>query len=234
MFPRKLPKKFKTTPTGFTIFAKAEEISPNSGTYKPFVALSQTTTFNFLVYVNDPQFENYSKVNPTPVIPYFFSNKKPSPEGASFKYIDLESTTLPIENFTINQSSFIEIGQSFSQNEKMGLFGIISLHMSGDNTLPFDGKARNILNVNGTLPSSPKTFKLQIKNRKTIWNYRNAVTSALLHSSDPTELPLSKNGIIGYSFGGKERPSASPNRLVYEKDGAGNIIKTISEIYINQ
>jgi hypothetical protein len=56
----------------------------------------------------------------------------------------------------------------------------------------------------------------------------------LLHSTDPTELPLAKNGIIGYTFDGKERPSAAPSRLIFEKDGSGNIIKTISEIYINQ
>ncbi|MCG2418351.1 hypothetical protein K8089_04895 [Aequorivita sp. F47161] len=225
---------FKTVPTGFTIYAKAEETAPNSGTYKPYVNLSQTTVFTFLIYVKDSLFENYSTVNSKPEIPYFFSNKKPVSEGVSFNYIDLETTTLPISNFTINETSYTEISKALSEKEKIGLFGIISLEMSGDDTLPFDGNARNILNVSGTIPANPKTFKLQIKNRKTIWNYRNAANSNLLHSSDPTELPLAKNGIIGYSFGGQERPSATPSQLIFEKDGGGNIIKTISEIYINQ
>ncbi|SRX54956.1 hypothetical protein [Aequorivita sp. CIP111184] len=225
---------FKTIPTGFIICAKAEETAPNSGTYKPFVSLSQTSVFNFLIYMKDSLFENYSTVNSKPFIPYFFSNKKPVSEGASFKYIDLETTTLPIDNFTIQQDSYDEIGKTLSKKEKIGLFGIISLEMAGDNTVPFDGNARNILNVNGTLQVNTKNFKLQIKNRSTIWNYRDASDSVLLHTTDPIELPLTKNGIIGYSFNGEVRPSAFPSRILFEKDSGGNIIKTFSEIYINQ
>jgi hypothetical protein len=225
---------FKTTSNGFTIFSKAEETAPNSGIYRPLVNLSQATVFDFLIYVKDALFENYSTVNSKPLIPYYLSNKKPVTEGVSFNYLDLETTTLPIEDFTINQASYGEIRTNLSEKEKIGLFGIISLEMAGDETVPFDGNSRNILNVNGTIPANPKTFKLQIKNRSTIWNYRNATDSSLLHSTDPAELPLVKNGIIGYSFGGQERPSAFPSRLLFEKDGGGNIIKTISEIYINQ
>jgi hypothetical protein len=225
---------FKTTSNGFTIFSRAEETAPNSGTYKPMVNLSQTTVFDFLIYVNDALFENYSTVNSKPLIPYYLSNKKPVTEGVSFNYLDLETITLPIEDFTINQASYGEIRTNLSEKEKIGLFGIISLEMAGDNTVPFDGNARNILNANGTIPAFPKTFKLQLKNRSTIWNYRDASTNTLLHSTDPTTLPLAKNGIVGYSFNGQERPSAFPSRLIFEKDGGGNIIKTISEIYINQ
>lgn len=225
---------FKFTNNGFNLYVKAEETAPNSGSYRPFIMLPQNTVLNFLIYVKDSLFENYSTVNSKPLIPYYFSNKKPASEGVSFKYIDLETTTLPIEDFTINQSSYDSISKIISEKEKIGLFGIISLEMASDNTVPFDGNARNILNVNGTIKANPKTFKLQIKNRSTIWNYRNASNNTLLHSTDPTELPLSKNGIIAYSFDGQERPSAFPSRLVFEKDSSGNIIKTISEIYINQ
>lgn len=225
---------FKSIPSGFVIYTKAEETAPNSGTFKPFVSLPQTTVFNFLIYVKDSLFENYSTVNSKPLIPYYFSNKKPASEGVSFKYIDLETTTLPIEGFKINQASYDSISDILSEKERIGLFGIISLEMAGDNTIPFDGNARNILNASGTIPAIPKTFKLQLKNRSTIWNYRDASSSTLLHSTDPTELPLAKNGIIGYAFDGQERPSAFPSRIIFEKDGGGNIIKTISEIFINQ
>ena len=225
---------FKTTSNGFTVFSKAEETAPNAGTYRPLVNLSQTTVFDFLIYVKDALFENYSTVNSKPLIPYYLSNKKPAPEGVSFNYLDIETTTLAIEDYTISQTSFDEIGKNLSEKEKIGLFGIISLEMAGDDTVAFDGNPRNILNVNGSIPSNPKTFKLQIKNRSTIWNYRNAKDSSLLHSTDPAVLPLVKNGIIGYSFSGQERPSAFPSRLLYGKDSGGNIIKTISEIYINQ
>ncbi len=224
---------FKQTESGFKIFIKAEETAPSSGIYKPKLSLEQNEAFTFIINITDSLFENYSVIAPVPVIPYFFSNKKPPTEGGGFQYIDLETTTSPISSFTVGQTTYNGISESFTEKEKMQLFGVISLEMEGDDTTLFDGNTRNILTPSGELLNSPKTFKIQIKNRSTIWNYRDAIDSSLIHTSDPTELPLVKNGIVGYSFDSIERPSAIPNRLIYEKDGSGTITKTISEIYIN-
>src|SRR5690606_26055413 len=128
---------FKTIPSGFTIYVKAEETAPNSGTYKPFVSLPQTTVFNFLIYVKYSLFENYSTVNLKPLIAYYFSNKQPVSDGEYSNYIDLEATVLQIENFTKHQTSYAEIEKAISEKEKIGLFAIISLEMAGDNTVPF-------------------------------------------------------------------------------------------------
>lgn len=223
----------KETPNGLTLFIKAEETAPNSGLYKPFTPLFQNTTLTFLLYTNDALFENYSMVPSVPSIPFYFSNKKPSTEPNTFTYIDVMDSTTLVEAYTIHQSTFQNIETILSAQEKIGLFGIIQLEMQGDNTVPIDAHPRNILNVNGNLPAAGRSFKIQFKNRETIWNYRDAANSSLLHSSEPTLLPLVQNGIVGYSFGGKKRPAAAPTRLVFEKDNNGNILKTISEIYIN-
>ena len=224
---------FRLSPSGFTIFIKAEENPPSSGTYEPFIELAQNATLTFLLSVKDGLFENYSTVEASPAIPFYFSNKQPSTEAGPFQYIDLETTTNDIADFTISQATYDAILENLSAKEKIGLFGIISLEMAGDDTVPVDGNSRNILNLDGTLQDPAPIYKIQIANRSTIWNYRDPLDGSLIHSSDPTELPLVKNGIIGYTFDSQERPSATPSRIIYEKDGGGNIIKTISEIYIN-
>ena len=224
---------FRITNSGFNLFIKAEENPPSSGTYEPFVELAQNESFTFLIYINDGLFENYSMINASPQIPFYFSNKKPTTEVGVFQYIDLETTTNDVADATISQITFDALAQNLTNNEKLGLFGIISLEMAGDDTTGIDGNTRNVLNADGTLQDPALIYKIQINNRSTIWNYRDPIDGSLIHTSDPTELPLVKNGIIGYSFDSIERPSAKPSRLIFEKDGGGVIIKTISEIYIN-
>ena len=223
----------KHTNEGLTAFIKAEETAPNSSIYTPYHQLKQTTTLTFLLYINDSLFGNYSTVAATPSIPFYFSNKKPVTEPGSFKHIDITATKTIVASYGMTQTTFDTLSEVLTEKEKIGLFGVIQLEMQGDNTVPIDTHARNIVNLDGTLPNTPRAFKIQFENRETIWNYRDASDSSLLHSSDPQTLPLVKNGIVGYSFGGKKRPAADASNLVFEKDGGGNIIKTISEIYIN-
>lgn len=219
--------------SGFSLYVKAEETAPNSGDYRPFVALEQNTTLDFLIYVKDPLFENYSTVSASPPLPFLFSNRKPLSHVGTFSYIDLESTTNSIEDFFISEDTYDELKPRFHASELVGLFGIISFEMQGDNTFPIDGNSRNVIEPNGNLLGVSRTYKIQIINRSTIWNYRNHIDGSLIHSSDPTELPLVKNGIVGYTFDSEERPSATASRILFEKDGGGMITKTISEIYIN-
>ena len=224
---------FKLNASGFTVFIKAEENPPNSGTFEPFIDLAQDATLTFLLYINDGLFENYSTVQASPSIPFYFSNRQPTTEVGVFQYIDLETTTNDIADFTISQPTSDVLMAGLTAKERIGLFGVISLEMAGDDTTVVDGNARNVLDVSGALQDPAPVYKIQIINRNTIWNYRDPVDGSLIHSSDPTELPLVKNGIVGYTFDAEERPSATPSRILYEKDGGGNIIKTISEIYIN-
>lgn len=219
--------------SGLTALINTQETAPNSGIFEPYISLAQSESLLFLLYVTDPLFENYSTIAANPEIPYLFSNKKPGTEGGSLKYIDLETTTNPITDFEISQTTYEGFFEHITEKERIGLFGILHLEMEGDDTTVVDGNARNILNGDNSIQNTSLVYKIQIANRSTIWNYIDPADNSLIHSTDPTELPLVKNGIIGYSFDSKERPSAEPKRLVFEKDGGGNIIKTISEIFIN-
>lgn len=224
---------FRTDKAGCTLLTRVVETAPNSGIYEPVVPLLQNETLTFLLYITDPLFENYSTVGSVPAIPYLFTNKKPATEAGAFTYIDMESTTNAIEDFDMEQATYEAFGSSLTYDENIGLFGIIQLEMAGDDTTIVDGNARNLIEPSGEMLTSNRVFKIQLKNRTTIWNYRDASDGSLIHTSDPTELPLVKNGIIGYTFNSVERPAAAPNRLIYEKDNNGNILKTFSEIYIN-
>ncbi|MBV1923953.1 MAG: hypothetical protein KUG68_08005 [Flavobacteriaceae bacterium] len=222
---------FKPNNSGITIYVMAEETAPNSGIYTPKRTLDQDFSLDLLLYIKDPLFENYSIVSAVNETPFYFTNKKPATEIAPYNYIDTTGTTL-IENYTISETTYGEISKRLAPKEMLQLFGIISLEMAGDDTFPIDGFARNIIELNGDLVASTPEFKIQFENRSTIWNYRNTEDDTILNTSDPQELPLVKNGIVVYSFDGIERPVASPNRLIFEKDINGNIIKTFSEIYI--
>lgn len=222
---------FKPTNLGFELLVAAKKTAPNSTNYTTVRGVEPEFMVYFLLYVTDPLFENYSTVSAKVSQPYYFSNRKPSGHGGTFNYIDV-STTKPIADFTISESNYAEVAANFSAAEQLGLFGVIALRMKGNNTIGVDGDARDLIKNNGRLADTPPAFKLQFANRSTIWNYRSQTDGSLLHSSDPTTLPLVKKGIVGYSFDSQDRPAARPDRLLFEKDSSGNIIKTFSEIYI--
>ena len=68
---------FKPTEKGFTLLIQVEEVMPNSGNFTPKVTLEPDTKLEFLLYINDFIFENYSTVSAIPHKPFYFSNKKP-------------------------------------------------------------------------------------------------------------------------------------------------------------
>ncbi|GHC57956.1 hypothetical protein [Ulvibacter litoralis] len=218
--------RFKETNTGFSLWIASEEtVTPNL--FEPKIELSQSETLQFLLYIKDSLFENYSTVVATPSTPFYFSNKKPDTEPVSFSEINLEETiphTL-ISNFTSTEATYVKLSEELSATETQNLFGIISLQVEADTP------SKSLLDGSGQLPATPPTFKIQIKNRETFWQYLDQKDGSFIHKS-PTELPLVKNGIVGYSFDSIKRPAAAPNRLLFVKDGGGTIIETISEIFI--
>ncbi len=222
----------KNTAIGMSLFIQAVEESTGSSTFRPYIPLDEQIELIFLLSTKDVLFENYSTVPANPGIPFYFSNKRPDTEPPGFQYIDIETTTNQIENFTISQNTFETILQNFKNNE-VKIFGIISLQIRGDDTLPVDGHSRHILSASGNLFSQAPQFKIQWANRNTIWQYIDTTTGDIIHTTDPLVFPIVKNGIVGYQFNGVEMPAASPSRIYFEKDPNGTIIKTISEIFIN-
>jgi len=224
---------FKPTNTGFTLLIQVKETSEEVKTQTPKVPVPENFNLTFLLYINDFLFENYSTVNSIPTVPFYFSNKKPASESNNFRYIDVEETTRPVSNFKITETTWQGINKQFSEKEKESLFGVISLHTNTGNTNTNDTCKRNLLSTSDEPKIEPKNFKIQFTNRKTIWHYKNTLSNKLLHSTEPKQLPLVKNGTIEYSFNSRKQPPASPTRLIVEKDQLGNITRTISEIFIN-
>lgn len=217
---------FKETATGFSLWIASEEtLTPNI--FRPKIELSPTETFQFLLYSNDPIFENYSTVAAAPAIPFYLSNRKPDTEPGSFSEIDVE-TKIPhtlINNYTITEATYRQLSNTLSVEERQKLFGVISLQVEADTP------SKNLVDGSGELPATPPIFKVQLKNRETFWQYLDRTDGSFIHKS-ASQLPLVKNGIVGYSFNSIKRPGAAPNRLLFVKDGGGNIIETISEIFI--
>ncbi|RFN57909.1 hypothetical protein [Marixanthomonas ophiurae] len=224
---------YKPSKTGFTVLIQVKDTETETQKNSPTIPIQEEIKLNFLLYINDFLFENYSVVNSIPKVPFYFSNKKPASEGKDFHYIDLENTKRSLSNFRITETTWQGINKEFSETEKESMFGVICLDMTGDNTIVNNNNKRNLLNNNEEQEIESKIFKIQFVNRKTIWHYKNALNNTLLHSTEPTELPLVKNGRVEYMFDSRKQPPACPTRLIVEKDPLGNVTKTISEIYIN-
>lgn len=218
---------FKQHKTGITLLIQAEETGV-PGTFKPYIELTQNECLQFLIYITDPIFENYSTVSPIPAIPFYFSNAQPITELNDWYAINVESEVphTIIENFNITSETNKLLSTSINFKERNRLFGVISLNVSANDT------TKSLIELSGNLPNSPPVFKIQLANRKTYWQYINAKDGSVIHKS-PSLLPLVKNGIVPYTFTTSEkRPAAKPNRLIFIKDGSGAIIETISEILI--
>lgn len=221
----------KNTNEGFDLFVQAKKKGPNSADYVTTRNVDRNLYIGFTIRITDPLFENYSTIGAFNANPLYFTNKRPNTESASLPFIGIgsdASAASPIADFRAKTSTTEDLADLLSPEEFRGLFGVIYLRMRGANTTP----NRSMLKSNGSLVNDPPQYSIHLANRNTIWNYRDAQSGNLLHSSDPVLKPLVKRGIVVYSFDGKDRPSAIPDRLLFEKDTNGNIIKTFSEIYI--
>jgi len=217
---------FRKLNSGYALYLYAED-TMTPGVYAPFIDLAQDQTLQFLVYITDPLFENYSTIGANPTLPYYFSNNRLTTEAIDFPLISSEGAipeTTTLYQLT-TENSYEPISEALSIQEKERLFGVISLDVKSIDP------TKSLLDTNGNTRSTPPQFKIQFKNRETFWQYLDAKDGSFLHKS-PTVKPLVKNGVISYTFDGKRRPSAAPNRLVFVKDGNGTILETISEIFI--
>jgi len=142
----------KSDTSGFTLWIQAEDTA-TSGVYNPKISLSQTEEFHFLLYATDSLFENYSTVVSKPVIPFYFSNKKPVTELGSFSEINIETDVpqTPVENYTITDLTYETKSKLLSTSEHQGLFGIISLNITADTAtnslLDTNGLTRSFINL---------------------------------------------------------------------------------------
>lgn len=217
---------FKKSKDGFVLFINSEKVGSDPDTYIPLIAPADDLKLNFLVYARDSLFENYSEIKAINPIPYLFSNYIPSTAPASFPLINRMSDMVPAKDFTIALPTYEHFEDQISKAEKIGLLGIVSLGIKGNSTV------YHLTLVSGNLPQNLPQFKILFNNRRTFWRYYRNGSNTPEHTTEPALKPLTANGTVPISLGATDYPNPSPGDLFFEKDGAGNIIKTFSEIYI--
>lgn len=233
---------FKTTDTGFTIWAKISAENP----LQTFVSLNNQLQLTFLIRIVDPFFLNYTGLDfDTADKVFFFSNIKPASYLPDFQLIDQaggnsyadEKFSLFIKGDKINEdeSGLIKRLKTIALKEKPGLFGFIHLSMSGDK------ETLNVTEPNGEISDPVQTFEIVFENRKSVWRYIfNAEQSINSNDDLKTEngnkrilitkasYPLTRHGFIPVKLGTKELPN--PDSAILKPDPVTE--KVYSEIYM--
>lgn len=174
---------FKMTQTGFKVYIKVKETEE---TY-PFLKVPSDLNLNFLVNINDYQFENYTDLDFAANQVFLFSNVRPSTEPPTFEYLPKINNNKLISNaFLVSEETSAHLISTLQPAEKQGLFGLVSLNMKGDNVsgnlVQNDGK---MLNPN---------FKIHFDNRKTLWKYINRKTATEIKTN--ALKPLTRSGFV--------------------------------------
>lgn len=180
---RNFKMAFKATKTGFRLYIKVNE---NDETH-PFINVPADLKLDFIISVNDYQFENYTHLDFNASQIFLFSNIKPSTEPVSFRYIPKINDNILIANDYLASAETTEhfLSELHAQ-ERQDIFGMISLRMKGDSV------SKNILNNSGKILSP--NFKIHFDNRKTLWRYIDKKASKEIKTN--TVKPLTYSGFV--------------------------------------
>lgn len=171
-----------------SIFRFGVKISPTNSN-KPFLDISLDLTLNFLIRIKDYAFENYTNISFLKKQLLCLSNIKPTSEPITFKYFPLSDDAIFVDDdFLVSEETTTAILKTIEDSEKLGVFGIISLKMQGDDD------DLNILSDDTELLNPTPIFKIHFDNRKTYWKYKKTNGSFEVETS--SEQPLTKNGFI--------------------------------------
>lgn len=195
---------------------------------EPFIAFSDTLTFDFILKITDKYFENYTNITIDRSAPLFLTNVTPPepaevPEGEEETAISVNfcllskfetaltngspTPTLPMENIEVDLNDI-------DSRELVGAFAIIRIHLNGEAgeiTLTDVDNSGNANEFNETLPE----VILMLENRSTIWKYHRSSDSVQVHTT-VDELPLTKHGYITVEDGDLKRyPNPSVN-IIYD------------------
>lgn len=207
---------FKTHKSGFRVYAKIAEGTTNV----PFVRLRDDLNLTFVLKLNDALFGNYTDLTLGSQHLFFFGNTKPATEGASFKYIPKSNENTRVsEAFRLSEDGSKAICESLEGQNKIGVFGVVSLTMIADTA------ELNLLTVQGKLRVQPQVFKLQFQNRQTYWRYLKMQDSTEIFTT-PSTKPLTKYGFIEIVHEGETYPNPNANQLNSETN------TYFSELYI--
>ncbi len=172
---------------GLQIVASIESTAP-ANPAAPLISLDDNLELHFLVKIGDPSFEIYTDLTLVKNELFFFSNIQP-PDTLNFPYLP---TSADPEFFTngyrldLPQSQELTTLLGISREEQLGLLGVITLRMHGDEV--------NITDTNGKIPVDPVRFELEFANRSTIWKYYFQNADYYAETTSPK--PLTRNGYI--------------------------------------
>lgn len=233
---------FKTTNTGFVIWAKVSPENPS----ETFVTLSNQLQLTFIIRIVDPFFLNYTDLDfDTANKVFYFSNIKPASYLPDFQWIDQaggnsyvdEKFALFVKGEKISEddSRLIKELKIAALQEKPNFFGFIHLSISGDK------ETLNITEPSGEIPDPIQTFEIVFENRKSVWRYIfNSEQSINSNDDLKTEngnkrilvtkasYPLTRHGFIPVKLGSKELPN--PGSAIVKPDKETE--KVYSEIYM--
>lgn len=200
-----------------------------------FTNIPLDLTLNFIIRIKDFKFENYTDINLTKTQMYYFSNVTLVNESVTFKNISLINENIFIDDdYKLTEANTKIVLDTLNENEKRGVFGILSLKMQGDIS------GLNILDDDQKIITPTPNFKIHFNNRKTIWKYIN--TNATFKVETLIEKPLVQNGFVEILTADLDLSLFTPQEIIiatntkYPNPSANSIkkinTKTYSEIFI--
>jgi hypothetical protein len=215
---RNLKLLYKKDKTGFSIYSKVDELDP----VEPFVDIPASLKLDFTMRTKDYQFENYTDLEFSNTKLFYFSNVKPTTEPITFKYIPKFGDPIFISNeFMVSEKTSSDVLSSLDFTETKGLFGIISIVMTGDSA------ANSVLTPSGKLKTLGLNFKIHFDNRKTFWKYINKKTPITVETNSAK--PLTNSGFVEIDPSTDFTPAAPAGQ--YPNPTVKSITKIASKIY---
>lgn len=224
---------FKTINTGFAVWIQVTEYQDTV----PLISLDNSQELSFLLTLVNHTFINFTKLDASNTGKlFFFSNRKPEGEDASFPLIRKTNSTQEVnDSYTLNTEVANAFKSDLLSDEKRQLFGIVRIAMKGENT------SMDIINNQGEIHNPTKEFQMVLGNRETIWRYFFEKDQQVKNKDDVKKEngsarqlitkkthPLTNTGFVSIELGGKELPN--PSVSVIKPDTSDN--KIYSEIYM--
>ncbi len=215
--------RFVLLKDGFQVMIKTDPSVPT----KPFIEFDDDLYFDFVLKLKDPYFENYTDIEIDRTKLVYISNVTPAAAA-----VDSETAT-SVQFIALSQfgSAYtdidIELEDQFGGSELLGAFGIVRIHLNGENT------EMDLSDGVGNFPASIPTEALVFTNRSTKWRFIDSSDGSTIHTTND-EKPLTKNGYIKIKPNNQEFPNPTPQLIVTEEtqQGMNTIITHYSEVFI--
>ena len=215
---RNLKLLYKKTKTGFSIYCKADELDPAT----PFINIPAGLKLDFTMRTKDYQFENYTDLEFSNTKLFYFSNVRPTTEPITFKYIPKIGDSIFITNgFMVSEKTSSKVLSSLDFTESKGLFGLLSIVMTGDSP------ANSVLTPSGKLKTPGLNLKIHFDNRKTFWKYINKKIPITLETNSAK--PLTNSGFVEIDPSTDFTPEAPAGQ--YPNPTVKSITKIASKFY---